>query len=91
MLIIITLLFIIIIKHIHNKMITEVAMQHRAGEEQNIPLRNERYSCINGIWFFKTRGGKQKGPFVNKQEMEAELLFFIREQKMSGQSRQQPA
>jgi len=66
-------------------------MQHRIGEDQNIPLRNERYFCVNGIWYFETRGGKQKGPFINKQEMEAELLFFIREQKILGQSLQQPA
>jgi len=64
--------------------------QHRTGEDQTIPFRNERYFCVNGVWFFETRGGKQKGPFVNKQEMEAELLFFIREQKMLGQSLQQP-
>jgi len=66
-------------------------MRHRAGEDQNIPLRNKRYVCVNGIWFFETRGGAQKGPFVSKQEMEAELLFFIREQKMHGQSLQQPS
>jgi len=64
---------------------------HREGEDQSIPLRNERYVCVNGVWFFATRGGKQKGPFINKQEMEAELLFYIREQKMLGQSAQQPA
>ena len=64
---------------------------HRTGEEQTIPLRNKRYICVNGVWFFETRGGKQKGPFVNKQEMEAELVFFIREQKMLGQTFQQPA
>jgi len=72
-------------------MIIEVDMQHRAGEDQNIPFRNERYFCANGVWYFETRGGAQKGPFINKQEMEAELLFFIREQKMLGQSLQQPA
>ena len=67
-------------------------MRHpRAVEDQTIPFRNERYVCINGVWFFETRGGKQKGPFISKQEMEAELLFFIREQKMLGQSIQQTA
>ena len=65
-------------------------MQHRAGEDQTIPFRNERYFCVNGIWFFETRGGNQQGPFINKQEMEAELLFFIREQKLLGQSLKQP-
>ena len=64
---------------------------HRAGEDQTIPFRNARYFCVHGIWFFETRGGNQQGPFVSKQEMEAELLFFIREQKLLGQSHTQPA
>lgn len=73
-------------------MIIEVIMQqHRTGEDNTIPFRNKRYVCINGVWFFETRGGKQQGPFVNKQEMEAELLFFIREQKMLGQTSQETA
>lgn len=73
-------------------MIIEAIMQqHRDGENSTIPFRNKRYVCINGVWFFETREGKQKGPFVNKQEMEAELLYFIREQKMLNQSLHEPA
>lgn len=64
--------------------------QHRSGEEQPIPFRNERYFCANGVWYFETRGGKQQGPFINKQEMEAELLLFIRETSMLGQSLKLP-
>jgi len=64
--------------------------QHRSGEEQTIPFRNERYFCANGVWYFETRGGKQQGPFINKQEMEAELLLFIRETNMLGQSLKLP-
>ena len=57
--------------------------KHRAGETSNIPFRNKRYFCMNGEWFFETRGGGQLGPFDNKQEMEAELLLFIRKQALS--------
>jgi hypothetical protein len=56
--------------------------KHRAGENSNIPFRNERYFCMNGEWFFETRGGGQQGPYDNKQEMEGELLLFIRDQAM---------
>ena len=52
--------------------------KHRAGEKSNIPFRNERHFCMNGEWFFETRDGKQLGPLESKEEMEAELLLFIR-------------
>ena len=56
--------------------------QARAGETQTIPFRTERYFCTNGVWYFQTRGGQQMGPFIDKQEMEAELLLFIRSKVM---------
>lgn len=58
--------------------------KNRAGEKQNIPFRTERYFCSNGEWYFLTRGGGQEGPFINKEEMEAELLLYIREQTMAS-------
>ena len=65
--------------------------QHRAGESSNIPFRNERYFCANGVWFFETRGGKQEGPFLTKIEMEGELLMYIREQNMLNQTLRAPS
>lgn len=65
--------------------------QNRAGEDRNIPFRNERYFCVNGVWYFETRGGKQLGPFVSKQDMQGELMLFIREQRMLDQTTTQPA
>ena len=65
--------------------------KHRAGENQAIPFRNERYFCANGVWYFETRGGKQQGPFSDKKEMEAELMMFIREQSLLNQSMKDPA
>ncbi|VAW72672.1 hypothetical protein MNBD_GAMMA10-2538 [hydrothermal vent metagenome] len=63
---------------------------HRSGEEKTIPFRTERYFCTNGVWYFDTRGGQQQGPFVSKQEMQGELLLFIREQAMLRQSMREP-
>ncbi|VAW60560.1 hypothetical protein MNBD_GAMMA11-501 [hydrothermal vent metagenome] len=62
---------------------------HRSGEENPIPFRTERYFCTNGVWYFDTRGGHQKGPFASKQEMQGELLLFIREQVTLNQSLKQ--
>jgi hypothetical protein len=62
-------------------------MEHsRTGEKQHIPFRSQRYFCINGAWYFQTRGGGQKGPFQTKDEMEAELLLFIREKTLEHNS-----
>jgi len=57
--------------------------QRRSGEEKAVPLRTERFFCTNGVWYFDTRGGKQKGPFASKQEMQAELQQFIRQQQLN--------
>ena len=65
-------------------------MQHRAGEESNIPFRNERYFCANGVWYFESRGGKSHGPYISKKEMEGELVMFIRDQAMMGQTLKEP-
>ncbi len=60
--------------------------KHRTGEHNLVPFRNKRYFCVNGSWYFEARGGIQKGPYSNKEEMEAELLMFIREQNMLNQT-----
>lgn len=62
--------------------------QHRAGENQPIPFRNNRYFCVNGVWYFEARGGEQIGPFGGKKEMEAELVKFIREKTLLGKFQQ---
>lgn len=64
--------------------------QNRSGEKNNIPFRSERYFCTNGVWYFDTRGGKQQGPYVNKEEMQGELMLYIQQQKLLEQSVQEP-
>ena len=61
-------------------------MDNRAGETSATHFRTERYFCSNGEWYFLTRGGGQQGPYINKEEMEAELLLFIREQNLVNSS-----
>jgi len=62
----------------------------RTSENITIPFRSERFFCSNGVWYFETRGGNHKGPYADKQEMQAELSLFIREQqKMSRSLKQQ--
>ena len=63
---------------------------HRFGEEKSIPFRTERYFCTNGVWYFDTRGGHQKGPYASKQEMQNELSLFIQQQTMLNKSPKQP-
>ena len=65
--------------------------QNRAGEEAKVPFRNERYFCANGAWYFEVRGGGQKGPFNNKQDMEGELFMYIREQNLLKNSISKPS
>lgn len=60
--------------------------QNRAGEHNIIPFRNKRFFCVNGVWYFETRGGKQQGPYSDKREMEGELLLYIRQQNMVSQT-----
>ncbi|MDH5765972.1 MAG: DUF6316 family protein [Gammaproteobacteria bacterium] len=55
----------------------------RSGETNANPFRTDRSFCSNGEWYFLTRGGGQVGPFISKEEMEAELLLFIRDQAMA--------
>jgi len=57
-------------------------MDNRTGESSATHFRTERYFCSNGEWYFLTRGGGQQGPYLDKEDMEAELLLFLREQNM---------
>ena len=57
---------------------------NRVGESRNVPFRSSRYFCANGTWYFMTREGSQEGPFIDKQEAEAELMMFIREKSMQS-------
>ena len=56
---------------------------NRNGENKPVPFRTARHFCSNGEWYFMTRGGGQCGPFANKQDMEAELMLYLREESQT--------
>ena len=58
-------------------------MSNRAGEEIRVPVRSNRYCCLHGVWYYKIRGGQQKGPFTTKREMEHSLEQYIASQESS--------
>ncbi len=58
--------------------------KQRAGENRTIPFRSDRFYCVDGAWYFEARGGVQKGPYANREDVEVGLMQFIREQSMHG-------
>ncbi|AMQ89691.1 DUF6316 family protein [Marinobacter sp. LQ44] len=54
-------------------------METRKGEQQERHwFRSERFSLVNGQWYFQTREGSIQGPFDSVQEAEMELMLYLR-------------
>ncbi|TBW52185.1 hypothetical protein EZI54_16225 [Marinobacter halodurans] len=51
----------------------------RNGEAEKNWFRSERFSYVNGAWYFETREGVIKGPFENALEAELELNFYLQQ------------
>ena len=49
----------------------------RKGEATSYPFRSERMFSIGHEWFFATREGTDKGPFLNRDQAESALSEFI--------------
>ena len=49
----------------------------RQGEATSFPFRSERMFSIGHEWFFATREGIDKGPFLNREQAEGALSEFI--------------
>ena len=45
----------------------------------NVPERSERMFTRSGMWYFRTREGKDVGPFRYKDEAELMLTRFVQE------------
>jgi hypothetical protein len=45
----------------------------------NIPERSERLFTRSGMWYFRTREGKDVGPFRYRDEAELMLTRFVQE------------
>src|SRR5690554_7953747 len=55
-----------------------VVMDIRSGEQERHWFRSERFSLVNGQWYFQTREGTVEGPFDDVREAEMELLLYLR-------------
>ena len=53
-------------------------MDIRSGEQERHWFRSERFSLVNGQWYFQTREGTVEGPFDDVREAEMELLLYLR-------------
>ncbi|MBD3656559.1 MULTISPECIES: DUF6316 family protein [Marinobacter] len=53
-------------------------MDVRKGEQGKHWFRSDRFTMINGQWFFQTREGSFEGPFDTLDEARMELLLFLR-------------
>ncbi|MEQ5836600.1 hypothetical protein EB809_19905 [Marinobacter sp. R17] len=51
----------------------------RQGETEKNWFRTERFSYVNGAWYFETREGTFQGPFENALEAELELNFYLQQ------------
>ena len=38
----------------------------------------ERFVSMNGEWFYTTREGEERGPFVSRSDAEGDLITYIR-------------
>ncbi|MBC54155.1 MAG: hypothetical protein CMQ34_10030 [Gammaproteobacteria bacterium] len=52
--------------------------------------RSERLFSLSGLWYFRTREGKDVGPFRYRCEAEAMLTRFIDETSRAQQSSMMP-
>lgn len=53
-------------------------MDVRKGEQERNWFRSDRFTTVNGQWFFQTREGSFEGPFDNVNEAQMELLLYLR-------------
>lgn len=60
---------------------------NRPDDSDSTHMRTGRFCCINGVWYFKVRGGDQRGPFPNKKSMESALQEYV--QQVSVKARPQ--
>lgn len=53
-------------------------MAVRKGESERNWFRSDRFTTINGNYFFETREGTFEGPFQSIREAEMELMLYLR-------------
>lgn len=48
-------------------------------DDDKVHFQVDRFVQQNGEWFYVTRDGEERGPFKNKSDAEADLVFYILE------------
>ena len=48
------------------------------GDDAKTHFQMDRFVQMNGQWFYTTREGDEKGPFVSKADAEGDLIAYIR-------------
>ncbi len=66
-------------------------MTVRQGEPERNWYRSERFSRVNGAWYFETREGIIEGPFESELEAELELRFYLKQAEYREDSALPPA
>lgn len=56
-------------------------------EEAIPPMRSDRFFAINGEWYFRTREGKDFGPYTTKYEANSSLDDYIVYMKLQASKR----
>ena len=52
--------------------------KNRRDPTSAVPLRSGRIFQADGVWYLAKREQREEGPFLRKQEAEAELISFLR-------------
>ena len=52
-------------------------MSRKNDDDDKLHFQMDRFLQQNGEWFYTTREGEERGPFVTKEDAEGDLLAFI--------------
>ncbi len=57
---------------------SHVNIDHRQGEEGEVPFRSNRFFAVGNKWYFSTREGFDSGPYANRERAENSLQRFLK-------------
>lgn len=56
----------------------QVSLEHRSGEQGEIPFRSSRFFSVGNKWYFSTREGFDSGPYADKERAAQSLQSFLK-------------
>ena len=54
-------------------------MARKGDDEDKMHFQMDRFLQQNGEWFYTTREGEERGPFLTKEDAEGDLIAYIHE------------